>query len=86
MRESNIKIPRTAAQQSRASRTINRGQLRPGDMIFFKTNGRHINHVGIYLGNGRFIHAASGGGKVMTDDLRKSYWQKRLHKYGTFFS
>ena len=86
MRGSNIKIPRTAAQQSRASRTISRSQLLPGDMIFFKTSGRHINHVGIYLGNGRFIHAASGGGKVTTDDLRKPYWQKRLHKYGTFFS
>lgn len=86
MRDSNITIPRTAAQQSRASRTISRSQLKPGDMIFFKTSGRHINHVGIYLGNGRFIHAASGGGKVTTDDLRKAYWQKRLHKYGTFFS
>ncbi|MGB1010928.1 MAG: C40 family peptidase [Thiolinea sp.] len=86
MRGSNITIPRTAAEQSRASHTISRGQLRPGDMIFFKTKGRRVNHVGIYLGNGRFIHAASGGGKVMTDDLRKSYWQKRLHKYGTFLS
>lgn len=77
-------IPRTAAQQSKASRTIKRSDLRPGDMIFFKTKGRRVNHVGIYLGNGKFIHAASGGGRVMTDDLRKNYWQKRLHKYGTF--
>lgn len=80
------KIPRTAAQQSKASRTISRSSLRPGDMIFFKTSGRSVNHVGIYLGDGKFIHAASGGGKVMTDDLRKGYWQKRLHKYGTFVS
>nr|CAA6823330.1 MAG: NLP/P60 family protein [uncultured Thiotrichaceae bacterium] len=80
------KIPRTAAQQSKASRTIKRSSLRPGDMIFFKTSGKRVNHVGIYLGNGKFIHAASGGGKVMTDDLRKNYWQKRLYKYGTFLS
>jgi cell wall-associated NlpC family hydrolase len=79
-------IPRTAAQQSKASRTISRRDLKPGDMIFFKTSGRYVNHVGIYLGDGHFIHAASGGGKVTTDDLRKSYWQKRLHKYGTFLS
>lgn len=82
----NVKIPRTAAEQSRASRTISRRDLRPGDMIFFKTTGSRVNHVGIYLGDGRFIHAASGGGKVMTDDLRKNYWQKRLVKYGTFLS
>ncbi|PIE00299.1 MAG: hypothetical protein CSA79_04425 [Thiothrix nivea] len=78
------RIPRTAAQQSKASRTISRHDLKPGDLIFFRTKGRTVNHVGIYLGNGHFIHAASGGGKVMVDDLRKNYWQKRLHKYGTF--
>jgi len=82
----NVKIPRTAAQQSAASRTIRRQDLRPGDMIFFKTSGRKVNHVGIYVGNGKFIHAASGGGRVTTDDLRKNYWQKRLHKYGRVLS
>lgn len=82
----NVKIPRTAAQQSAASRTIRRQDLRPGDMIFFKTSGTKVNHVGIYVGNGKFIHAASGGGRVTTDDLRKSYWQKRLHKYGRVLS
>ncbi|MEZ5476145.1 MAG: C40 family peptidase [Thiolinea sp.] len=81
-----VNIPRTAAEQSRASRTISRQQLRPGDMIFFKTSGNAVNHVGIYVGNGKFIHAASGGGRVTVDDLRKSYWQKRLYKYGTFLS
>lgn len=82
----NVKIPRTAAQQSVASRSIRRQDLRPGDMIFFKTSGRKVNHVGIYVGNGKFIHAASGGGRVTTDDLRKNYWQKRLHKYGRILS
>ncbi len=79
-------IPRTAAEQSKASRTISRNQLRPGDMIFFKTSGSQVNHVGIYVGNGNFIHAASGGGKVTLDDLRKNYWQQRLVKYGTFLA
>lgn len=82
----NVNIPRTAAQQSAASRTIRRQDLRPGDMIFFKTSGRKVNHVGIYVGNGKFIHSASGGGRVTTDDLRKNYWQKRLHKYGRVLS
>lgn len=86
LKKSGKKIPRTAAQQSKASRTISRSTLRPGDMIFFKTKGTRVNHVGIYLGDGKFIHAASGGGRVMIDDLRKNYWQKRLYKYGTFLS
>ncbi len=86
LKKSGKKIPRTAAQQSKASRTISRSTLRPGDMVFFKTKGTKVNHVGIYLGNGKFIHAASGGGRVMIDDLRKNYWQKRLYKYGTFLS
>ena len=84
-RNVNIQLPRTAAEQSRASRTIQRHDLKPGDMIFFRTSGHQVNHVGIYLGNGRFVHAASGGGRVLVDDLRKSYWQSRFHKYGTFF-
>ena len=86
LKGSGARVPRTAAQQSKASRTISRSSLRPGDMIFFKTKGSQVNHVGIYLGNGDFIHAASGGGRVMTDNLSKNYWQKRLHKYGTFLS
>lgn len=83
-KNANINIPRVSREQSRVSRTIRRQDLRPGDMIFFKTSGRVVNHVGIYIGNGQFIHAASGGGKVTIDDLRKNYWQKRLVKYGTF--
>lgn len=81
-----VSIPRTALEQSKASRTISRQQLKPGDMIFFRTSGKTVNHVGIYVGNGKFIHAASGGGKVTLDDLRRAYWQQRLVKYGTFLA
>lgn len=82
----NLSIPRTALEQSKASRTIKRQELKPGDMIFFRTSGKAVNHVGIYVGNGKFIHAASGGGKVTLDDLRRAYWQQRLVKYGTFLA
>lgn len=81
-----LSIPRTALEQSQASRTISRKQLKPGDMIFFRTSGKKVNHVGIYVGDGKFIHAASGGGKVTLDDLRRAYWQQRLVKYGTFLA
>lgn len=81
-----INLPRTAAEQERASRTLSFEQMRPGDLIFFRTGGRDINHVGIYIGRGEFIHAASGGGKVVTDSLSKTYWQQRLAKFGSFLA
>ena len=79
-------LPRTAAEQAKASRTINFAQMRPGDLIFFRTSGSSVNHVGIYVGRGNFIHAASGGGKVSLDNLDKPYWQQRLIKFGTFLA
>lgn len=79
-----IRLPRTADEQSRASRTISFEQMRPGDLIFFRTSGGKVNHVGIYIGRGDFIHAATGGGKVTIDNLGKPYWQQRLVKFGTF--
>jgi cell wall-associated NlpC family hydrolase len=81
-----ITLPRTAAEQSRASHTISFEQMRPGDLIFFHTSGRDVNHVGIYIGRGNFIHAASGGGKVTIDNLSKTYWQQRLAKFGSFMA
>lgn len=81
-----ITLPRTAAEQSAASRTVSFEQMRPGDLIFFRTRGNKVNHVGIYIGHGEFIHAASGGNKVSIDSLSKTYWQQRLVKFGTFLA
>lgn len=81
-----ITLPRTAAEQSRASRTISFAQMRPGDLIFFRTSGNSVNHVGIYIGRGQFIHAASGGAKVTVDSLDRSYWRQRFVKFGTFMA
>lgn len=81
-----ITLPRTAAEQSRASRTISFQQMRPGDLIFFRTSFGSVNHVGIYVGRGQFIHAASGGAKVSVDSLSRPYWQQRLVKFGTFMA
>lgn len=77
-----ITLPRTALEQSRASRTISFEQMRPGDLIFFRTSGGSVNHVGIYVGRGQFIHAASGGARVTMDTLSRPYWQQRLVKFG----
>ncbi len=82
-KRSGIRIPRTAAQQRDASRRISRSQLRPGDMIFFKT-GRNSNHVGIYAGRGEFIHASTGSHRVKKERLDTQYWNQHFVKYGAF--
>jgi len=78
-----LKIPRTAAQQRDNSRTISYAQLQPGDMLFFKT-GKRTNHVGVYIGDRKFIHAPSGGKRVKVASMDSSYWFKRFVKFGTY--
>ncbi|MEH6455867.1 MAG: C40 family peptidase [Cocleimonas sp.] len=78
-----MKIPRTAAQQRDTSRTISYTQLQPGDMLFFKT-GKRSNHVGIYIGDRKFVHAATGSKKVKVASMDSPYWHKRFVKFGTF--
>jgi len=78
-----IDIPRTAAQQRDRSRTISYSELQPGDMLFFKT-GKRANHVGIYVGDRKFVHAASGSKHVKIASMDSSYWHKRFVKFGTF--
>ena len=78
-----INIPRTAAQQRDKSRTVDYAQLQPGDMLFFKT-GRNSNHVGVYVGNRRFVHAATGSKHVKVASMDSSYWHSRFVKFGTF--
>ena len=78
-----INIPRTAAQQRDKSRTISYAELQPGDMLFFKT-GRNSNHVGIYVGSRKFVHAATGSKHVKIASMDSSYWHSRFVKFGTF--
>ncbi len=78
-----INIPRTAAQQRDQSRTVSYEQLQPGDMLFFKT-GRNANHVGVYIGNRKFVHAATGSKHVKVASMDSAYWHKRFVKFGTF--
>lgn len=77
-RAAGVNIPRTAIQQSRIGKAVDKNGLKPGDLVFFKTNrGTRINHVGTYLGNGKFIHASSGRGQVMVSSLNEGYYQRR---------
>jgi cell wall-associated NlpC family hydrolase len=70
-----VRLPRTAAQQARAGRAVarDRDRLRPGDLLTFATRGRSkISHIGIYVGNGRYVHASSVAGHVIESDLSRS--------------
>jgi lipoprotein Spr len=78
----NTSLKRTAAEQYEQSAKINWDELKEGDLIFFKTEGRRsISHVGIYLTNNKFVHASTSQG-VTISDLSDPYWQRRLYSLG----
>jgi cell wall-associated NlpC family hydrolase len=68
-------LPRRADEQASAAK---REELKPGDLVFFNTLKRTFSHVGIYIGEGKFIHAPRTGGEVRVEDMRYAYWSKRF--------
>ncbi len=72
-------LPRRADEQARATETIDRSELKPGDLVFFNTMKRAFSHVGIYVGDGKFIHSPRAGKAIRVDDMREAYWQKRFN-------
>jgi cell wall-associated NlpC family hydrolase len=71
-------LPRQAAEQAAATEKIDRSELKPGDLVFFNTMRRAFSHVGIYIGDGKFIHATRTGSSVRVEDMNESYWQRRF--------
>ncbi|TDR81960.1 C40 family peptidase [Paludibacterium purpuratum] len=69
-----VNLPRTAAGMAKVGRSINRAELMPGDLVFFNTRGFSYSHVGIYLGNGKFIHSPRTGKSIEVAQLNQSYW------------
>ncbi|MBA3902861.1 MAG: glycoside hydrolase [Rhodocyclaceae bacterium] len=74
-----LSLPRTSRDISRVGETIQTDELKPGDLVFFNTLRRGFSHVGIYLGEHRFVHAPATGGEVRVEDMRQSYWTKRFN-------
>lgn len=72
-------LPRRADQQAAATQEIDRSELKPGDLVFFNTMQRAFSHVGIYVGEGKFIHAPRSGSHVRLEDMRIAYWQTRFN-------
>ncbi len=71
-----VSLPRTAAQQARVGDNVGTEEVRPGDMVFFNTRGFSNSHVGIYVGNGMFVHSPNSRSKVRFDTLDSGYWKK----------
>lgn len=77
-REHRISLPRTALEQSMAGSEVADGDLRKGDLVFFHTYASYPSHVGIYLGDGKMIHASSGKGEVVISDINTDYYRSRF--------
>ena len=76
-RQHGISLPHNSAAQYRVGKPVSRSELRPGDLVFFRTRGSRISHVGIYIGNGKFVHASSARGRVRIDTLTSGYYHQR---------
>ena len=72
-------LPRSADQQAAATQTIEKSDLKPGDLVFFNTMRRAFSHVGIYIGDDKFIHSPKPGAEVRVEDMRLGYWQTRFN-------
>jgi len=80
-RKNGVSLPRTSARQAEIGKKLTRKELKPGDLIFFDTSKERkgvVNHVGIYIGNDKFIHASSGAGKVVISSLNQSFYKQRF--------
>ena len=81
-----VSLPRTARDMAAASRQISQSRLKTGDLVFFNTGGSSkYSHVGLYIGNGEFIHAPSSNGTIRTEKLSSPYFAKRFVGAHTFF-
>jgi hypothetical protein len=72
-------LPRRSDEQAAATQEIDRSDLKPGDLVFFNTMKRAFSHVGIYMGEGKFIHSPRAGAQVRVEDMRLAYWNKRFN-------
>lgn len=73
-----VSVPRTTRSQLEAGLPVTARALRTGDLVFFDQEGRKFSHVGIYIGDGRFVHAPSSGKRVRIDRLEERYWQQHF--------
>jgi len=75
----------SAADMAKKGRTVRPETIRPGDLVFFNTRSRPRSHVGIYIGDARFVHAPSTNGQVRIDSLEETYYKSRFEEARTYF-
>lgn len=73
-----VSLPRRTAEQRSVGRAVKRAALQPGDLVFYNTRNRPYSHVGIYLGDGLFVHAPRPGQRVRIENMDNSYWRTRF--------
>ena len=78
------RIPRTTKQQFQSRQPVSLSQIRPGDLLFYATEGRRPGHVALYIGQGEMIHAPSSGKDVQISRLNNPYWRSRLIAAGRY--
>jgi cell wall-associated NlpC family hydrolase len=71
-------LPRRAEEMSRVGEKVTVSDLKPGDLVFFNTMRRSFSHVGIYIGDNKFVHSPSTGSTIRVDDMEDGYWEKRF--------
>lgn len=74
-----LKLPRRSADIARQGIEVKKSELRKGDLVFFNTLGSRFSHVGIYLGNKKFVHAPRRGAQVRVESMDVAYWKKRYN-------
>ena len=86
-RAAGLRLTGSAADMARRGRAVAAAEMKPGDLVFFNTIDRPRSHVGIYIGDGRFVHAPSSNGqaRVRTDSLRQGWFASRFEEARTYF-
>ena len=80
-----LRSPRTTRDLYRHARPVNRAELRTGDILFFRLDGKKVSHAAIYLGSGRMVHAPSSGKRVSYASLRTRFWRNRFIGAGRLY-
>lgn len=78
-RSLHITLPRTSKEISQVGHPLQKTQLRPGDLVFFNTQRKAYSHVGIYVGEDKFVHAPRSGARIRVERMDESYWLSRYN-------